>query len=572
MDIVIRGGTIVDGSGAAPYRADLRIADGRIVEIGDLRVDARAGAGAGAQAGAGASREIDAGGLYVTPGFVDIHTHYDPQVLWDPALTPSCWHGVTSVVAGNCGYSIAPTAPEGRATLLRTLDKVEDMRLATLEAGVCWDFETYPEYLDTVARLGTIVNFGGYVGHTAVRIYVMGDDAYERDATDDEIARMRAIVADSVRGGALGFSSDRAGFHLGDGGRPVPSIRASQAETEALMGVLGEIGQGVVHVAPGENYRWLYDFQPRLRRRLNWSSILTYPAAVSRADYRDKLADHLAGRAAGADVWVQVTCRPITQLIAMGEPTAFYAMGAFKELVARDQVGRRALYADRAWRDRVEADLASSGLLAARWGSTTVVDSPSRPDLVGRSVAAIASDQRCSPWDAMCDLAIADALATRFEITFANDDVDGVSNLLRSEGAIMGLSDAGAHVGQICDAVMPTDFLSRWVRDRGLMPMERGIRKLTGEIADVVELDGGRGYLRVGAPADVLVLDWDALSPGPVRRVHDMPAGGDRLIADVPTGIEHVMVNGIPIRRDGSALDEAETGRPGTVLRSRAPR
>ncbi len=560
MDIVIRGGTVVDGTGASGYRADVGIADGAIAEIGDI---GRSFDGA---------RVIDADGLLVTPGFVDIHTHYDPQVLWDPALTPSCWHGVTSVVAGNCGYSIAPTRPQGRATLLRTLDKVEDMRLATLEAGVRWDFETYPEYLDTVARLGTIVNFGGYVGHTAVRIYEMGDDAYERDATADEIARMRAIVAHSVRGGALGFSSDRAGFHLGDGGRPVPSIRASQAETEALMGVVGEIGRGVVHVAPGENYRWVYEFQRRLGRRLNWSSILTYPAAVSRADYREKLNDHLAGRAAGSDVWVQVTCRPITQVIAMSEPTAFYAMGAFKELVALDQAGRVHLYADDAWRDRVEADLASSGLLASRWDSTTVVESPARPDLVGRSVAAIAHEQRCSPWSAMCDLAIADALATRFEITFANDDVAGVTALLCGDGAIMGLSDAGAHVGQICDAVMPTDFLSRWVRDRGVMPMERAIRKLTGEIADVVELGSGRGYLRVGAPADVLVLDWDALESGPIRRVNDMPAGGDRLIADAPVGIEHVVVNGVAIRRDGVALDEAETGRPGTVLRSRAPR
>jgi N-acyl-D-amino-acid deacylase len=564
MAITIRGGTIVDGTGAPGYRADVRIDGGRIVEIGEL--------GEIGGTAVDGDRVIDAGGLLVTPGFVDIHTHYDPQVLWDQALSPPCWHGVTSVVAGNCGYSIAPACPEGRATLLRTLDKVEDMRLATLEAGVCWDFETYPEYLDTVARRGTLVNFGGYVGHTAVRIYVMGDDAYEREATDDEIGRMRTIVADSVRGGALGFSSDRAGFHLGDGGRPVPSIMASQAETEALMGVLGDIGQGVVHVAPGERYHWVYDLQQRIGRRLNWSSILTYPAAVARADHRVKLADHAAGRAAGADVWVQVTCRPITQVLAMSEPTAFYAMGAFKELVALDHADRHRLYADRGWRARVEADLETTGLLASRWETLTVVESASRPDLIGRSVAQIARERGGSPWDAMCDLAIADSLSTRFEITFANDDIEGVTSLMCADGAIMGLSDAGAHVGQICDAVMPTDFLSRWVRDRAVMPLEAGIRKLTGEIADVVDLTGGRGYLRVGAPADVLVLDWDALAPGPIRRVHDMPAGGDRLVADAPRGIEHMLVNGTPIRRDGRPLEQAETGRPGTVLRSRRAR
>src|SRR5262245_36454127 len=263
-EIAIRGGTVVDGSGAAPYRADVAIAGGRVTAI---------------EATLRAPRELDAGGRLVVPGFIDMHTHYDPQVLWDPGLTPSSWHGVTAVVAGNCGYSLAPTRPEGRGTLLRTLDKVEDMRLATLEAGVSWDFESYAEYLGAVARRGTHIHFGGYVGHTPVRIHVMGDEAYERPAREAEIRAMQALVADSIRGGALGFSTDRAGFHLGDGGRPVPSIAATQQETEALMGVTAAIGRGVVHVAPGEDFRWIYDFQRRLGRRLNWSALLTYPPA-----------------------------------------------------------------------------------------------------------------------------------------------------------------------------------------------------------------------------------------------------------------------------------------------------
>ncbi len=262
IELAIRGGMVVDGTGAPARRADVGIAEGKVVEIAETVRGAE---------------ELDARGRLVAPGFLDIHTHYDPQVLWDRALTPSSWHGVTGVVAGNCGYSIAPTRPGDRASLLRTLDKVEDMRVATLEAGVDWDFETYREYLDAVRRRGVAINFGGYVGHTPVRLYVMGDDAYERPATDDEIGRMQEAVADSIHGGALGFSSDRGGFHLGDGGRPVPSIAACQEETEALMGVVGELGFGVVHVAPGENFGWVYEFQPRLGRRLNWSSILTYP-------------------------------------------------------------------------------------------------------------------------------------------------------------------------------------------------------------------------------------------------------------------------------------------------------
>ena len=236
-DLAIRGGTVIDGTGNPGRRADLGIANGRITEI-DQTVKA--------------PKEIDATGRLVCPGFIDCHTHYDPQVLWDPWLSSSCWHGVTSVVAGSCGYSIAPTKAADRASLIRTLDKVEDMRVATLEAGVNWDFETYGEYLDVIQRRGLAVNFGGYVGHTAVRLYVMGQDAYEREATPEEINRMKAAVAEAIQGGALGFSTDRAGFHLGDGGRPVPSIAASQQETEALIGVTAEIGRGVVHVAPGE--------------------------------------------------------------------------------------------------------------------------------------------------------------------------------------------------------------------------------------------------------------------------------------------------------------------------------
>jgi N-acyl-D-aspartate/D-glutamate deacylase len=550
IELAIRGGMVVDGTGAPAYRADVGIAEGRVVEIGD--------AVRGAE-------ELDASGHLVAPGFIDIHTHYDPQVLWDPALTPSSWHGVTGVVAGNCGYSIAPTRPEDRASLIRTLDKVEDMRVPTLEAGVDWDFQTYAEYLDAVRRRGVAINFGGYVGHTPIRLYVMGDEAYERHATDDEVARMREVVADSIRGGALGFSSDRAGFHLGDGGRPVPSIAASQEETEALMGVVGELGQGVVHVAPGENYAWVYDFQQRLGRRLNWSSILTYPsAAVSRAPFRSKLADHRAGRAAGADVWVQVTCRPIEQAISMIEPTSFYTMGSFKELVALAHEDRPRLFADRGWRQRVQGDLDANGLLNTRWATMQVLESRTHPELVGRTIASIAAERGTSPFDALCDITVDDDCRTRVNITFANDEEDGVTELLQAEGCILGLSDAGAHVSQICDAVLPTDFLAHWVRDRGVMSTEAGIRKLTGEIADVLQID--RGYVRVGSPADLAVLDLAALEPGPIRRVNDFPAQGERLIADAPAGIAHVVVNGVPIRRDGRPVVEELASLPGQIL------
>jgi N-acyl-D-aspartate/D-glutamate deacylase len=449
---------------------------------------------------------------------------------------------------------------------LRTLDKVEDMRVATLEAGIAWDFESYAEYLGVIARRGTRIHFGGYVGHTPVRIHVMGEAAYERHASESEIEEMRRLVAASLRGGALGFSTDRAGFHLGDAGRPVPSIAASQEETEALMRVSAEIGQGVVHVAPGENYRWAYDAARRLGLRLNWSALLTYPAAVSsRSDYREKLAYHAAQRAGGSRVAVQVTCRPIVQQIDLREPTAFYTMGEFSELAALPPAARPKLFEDRGWRARVAAALDRSGLLSTRWDSVIVVESATQPGLLGRSIAAIARERGASPWEALCDIAVADRLATRVEIPFANDDVEGVTKLLQAEGCILGLSDAGAHVSQICDAVMPTDFLANWVRERGVMPLERAIYKLTGEIADVLGLD--RGRLRVGAPADVAVLDYERLAPGPLRRVRDMPGGGERLVADRPSGVDQVLVNGVAIRLGGKPVEIEPARLPGTVLR-----
>jgi N-acyl-D-aspartate/D-glutamate deacylase len=549
-EIAVRGGMVVDGTGAPARRVDVGIADGKVVEVGPSVRGAR---------------ELDATGMVVAPGFIDIHTHYDPQVLWDATLSPSCWHGVTSVVAGNCGYSIAPTKPGDRGSLVRTLDKVEDMRVATLEAGIDWDFETYGEYMDAVRRRGTLLNFGGYVGHTPVRLFVMGQEAYEREATDAEVAEMQRVVADSLRGGALGISTDRAGFHIGDGGRPVPSIAASQAETEALLRVTATLGQGIVHVAPGENYQWVYEFQKSIGRRLNWSSILTYPAAASaRGDFRTKLEAHLAGRSNGADVWVQVTCRPITQQVLMVEPTSFYTMGSFKELVALSHDRRADLFADRGWRARVQADLDANGLLTTRWESMALVESATHPELLGSTIGAIARARGTSPWDTLCDIAYDDKLATRVEITFANDDVEGVSRLLQGEGCIMGLSDAGAHVGQICDAVMPTDFMSKWVRDRNVMSMEAGIRKLTGEIGDVLCTD--RGYVREGSPADLVVFDWDTLATGPLRRVTDMPAHGERLVGDRPEGIAHVLVNGVPISVDGASTLDALDVLPGRTL------
>lgn len=552
-DLAIRGGHVVDGTGRPGRDSDVGITNGRISEIGP---------------GIRAESEIDASGRIVAPGFIDIHTHYDAQVLWDTSLEPSSHQGVTSVVAGNCGYSIAPTRARDRASLMRTLDKVEDIRVATFEAGVEWNFETYGEYLSVIEERGLGIHFGGFVGHTPIRLHVMGDDAYEREAKDDEIAQMQALVADSIRSGALGFSSDRAGFHLGDGGRPVPSMVASQSEVEALMSVTGELGQGVIHVAAGESFEWIYDLQRKLGRPINWSSILTYPATwKSRAPFREKLARHLTRRAEGADVSVQVTCRPIVQRIVMREPTSFYQMPSFAKLVATPEAEREKVFADPDWRAHVMTEFESGDWIDPGWATFTIAESSVHAELIGRSVLDLAKERGGTPWDIVCDLALEENLATRFEIVFANSDTEGVRELLQGEGCILGLSDAGAHVGQICDAVMPTDFLASWVRDRDLMSIEQGIHKVTGELARVVGLHD-RGTLVPGQVADVAVLDWNTLASGPERRAYDFPAGGEHLTADQPAGIDHVLVAGTPIRRDGESCLADLDSLPGQVLRS----
>lgn len=533
-ELVVRGGTVVDGTGAPPVEADVAIDGGRITSIGP---------------GLEGERVVDAMGAIVAPGFIDLHTHYDPQVLWDPQLSPSSQLGVTSVIAGNCGFSVAPCPPDLRGSMMRTLDGVEDMRVATLEAGIDWDFTTYPEYLAAVARRGTAINFGGYVGHTPVRLWVMGDAAYEREATPAEIDQMIQVVCDAIRAGALGFSSDRSPFHLGDGGRRVPSAVATQAELEAIWAAVGALGQGLLHVAPGEDYHWIYDAQPRVGRPVTWSAILAYDeSATSKAPWSGKLADHRAGLGRGADVHPQVTCRPITFQVSMADPTVLYMVPAFAAVVAADRVGRAAIYGQSDWRDTARAQIDSGRHVDVRWDRFTVAESR-QPAAIGRTVAAIAANTGSHPFDVALDLAVVDDLETRFTVVFANDDPAAIGALLSEPGCVLGLSDAGAHVSQICDAFMPLDYLAAWVRDRGVTSVESGVRRLTGELADLIGLRG-RGYLRPGAAADVVVLEWEELDAGPLRRVHDLPAGGDRLVADQPRGVRHILVNGNAIRLD----------------------
>jgi N-acyl-D-aspartate/D-glutamate deacylase len=470
-------------------------------------------------------------------------------------------------VAGNCGFSIAPVRGEHVALLAHTLQHVEDMSFETLSVGVPWgEFETFPQYLGAVEQRGTALNFGCYVGHTAVRMYVMGDDAYERPASDDELRRMAEVVAESMEGGAMGFATSASPTHNGDGGRPVPSRRADLAELRALLEPVRASGRGVVALLPGGvlSNEDVFALQQATGRPVTWTALLT----VKNFPYHEKMiAEHDEARSRGIEVWPQVSCRPLVFQLNMAEPFTLNSRSSFSSIMGYSREERMAAYRDPAWRASAWEELSGgAGGLPFNWPAVSVAESPGHPELVDRPVLELAAERGCTALDVMLDLSLEDDLKTRFWSVVANDDPDGIAWLLPRDGVLLGLADSGAHVSQLCDACFATDLLGNWVRDRGVMPLERAVHKLTGEPASVYGLSD-RGRLEPGKAADVCVFDYETIAPGPLRRVWDFPADGERLTADAPVGMTHVLVNGVPIRVDGAPARDGLEARPGKLLR-----
>ena len=558
-DLKIVGGTVIDGSGAERFRGDVALRDGCIAAVGEVS--------------GSAARTIDAEGCVVAPGFIDIHSHYDAQVMWDPMLTISPWHGVTSVVMGNCGFGVAPAKPDNRLLLMQMLENVEGMSLEALEEGLDGSrFESFAEYLDAIETRGTAVNVGAMVGHSAVRLDVMGLDSTERSARPDEVEAMARIVSEAIAAGALGFSSSTSRLRVGFAGKPVPSRLADMAsETIPLAEAVGRNGGGVVQITNGiEPDFAAFKKLARAAGTVTWTALLTRIGDDSLHErHREQAMRQYADR---LPIYPQVSCRPLTMEFQFAAPFPFDRLDSFKRATAADAEGKRQILADPAFRAAVKRELTEGAANEPQtWALVMALEAlevsacAERPEIEGRLVPEIAAEQGVDPLDLTLDLAVSSGLETRFRIPLANTNESAIAALLTEPFTVLGLSDAGAHASQLCDACFATHLLGRWVRDKGALTLEQAIDHLCTRPAAIFGL-AGRGRLAPGWAGDVVVFDPETVGPGPLERVYDLPAGADRLIS-IPTGVRAVVVNGTVLRRDNETMLGADDSMPGHLLR-----
>lgn len=553
-DLKITGGTIVDGTGKPGFTGDVGIKDGKVVALG--KVDGPA------------DTTVDATGQVVAPGFVDVHTHYDAQVLWDRMLSISPWHGVTTTVIGNCGFGVAPTHAAHRKMIMQTLEKVEGMSLEALEAGLgtAWPFETFPQYLDTLEKRGSAINIAALFGHTPLRLYVMGEESTERAATPDEIGKMKRLVHEAMEAGAIGFGTSVSVSHNGYAGKPVPSRQATVEEMDALVSVMGEMKRGLMQITIGRDFstRHMAEVSRKYNVPVTWTALLSH--LYGPGGHRKQLDLAAEQRKAGALVIPQVSCRPLNFEFTFAEPFIFDVMPFMNTLAQEDAKApgtRRRAYADPAWREKLRSEV--TPLFRNWWERVTVAWSPSHRELEEQPLGQAAASLGKDPVDLALDIALADDLQSRFRMAVMNFDEKEVAELITDPHTIIALSDAGAHASQLCDACYSTHLLAHWVRERGTFTLEQAVHNLTQRPAEMFGITD-RGVLAEGRPADVVVFDPKTVGPGPLKRVYDLPAGADRLVSEAH-GIAAVIVNGRMIRRDGKDVVADNDRMPGRVLR-----
>jgi N-acyl-D-amino-acid deacylase len=563
FDLLIRGGTVYDGSGLPGYRADVGITGDRIAAIGDLK-------------GQTAKQTIDAEGKIVSPGFIDAHTHMDAQVFWDPLGTCSCWHGVTSVVMGNCGFSLAPAPERDKAMVIHNLERAEDIPRAAMEAGIPWTWETYPQYLDAIDKLPKGINYSGYVGHSALRTYVMGERGLSEKANDDDLAGMKRALEDSLRAGAIGMSTSRSNSHRTPDGRPVASRFAEWSEIEALVGVMSKLKAGIFELA-----RESYDHDPEKRaeeqRRLKRLAVesgvpFTFGSSWYKRDATDIWRGHFdmvdTAIAEGAKMMIQGTSAWQSSL------RSFETLLPFDKMVIWSDFRKLPL----AEQEKGLRDPAMKKRLVDAVRNHQHVENPAFPNAFRRpidwnwvmpmeralppfrSVAQIAQEQNKDPVEVVIDMALEKHLKMFFIAPNNNEDQGYVLANIRHPHSVVTFSDAGAHVNTTLNP-MHTHLLGHWVRQAQQVTMEAAIRKITFDIASFWGL-AGRGLLREGYIADVVVFDPDTIAPAMPSVVRDLPSGAPRLLQKA-LGIQNTVVAGQIMLKNG----EHTGALPGRLLR-----
>ena len=555
-DFVIRNARIFDGLGNDPIEGDLGVRGGRIAGVGD---------------DVGAGREtVDAQGLALAPGIVDIHTHFDAQLTWDPWATPSVGLGVTTVVIGNCGFTIAPCRERDRDRTLRNLTHVEGMSLDALLAGVDWDFETYPQYLDMLERKGTVPNVASFIGHSSVRTWVLGEEASDRAATAAEVAEMKRVVAGAMEAGAVGFATSTLEQHNGENGIPMPSRLADDHEMRALTGALGDAGKGVFMLTKGmtTTVPWLESIAGHNGRPVMIAAMFIDPNDPERV-FRE-LSEIGEARGRSRELWAQVGCFPLGMEFTLRHPYPLEAFLAWRPAIVSE--GSEA-YLDvlrkPEFRNALKAE-ASTATVPNRFSYHTFetltlveVTRDRHSGYAGRRVADLAREQGKDPFDWLLDFALDDGLDALFDCKLFNTDEDRVKDLLRHPHATLGLSDAGAHLSFLCDAGFGLHLLGHWSRERGDVALPQAVALVTSRVADAYRIKD-RGRLVPGACADLLLFDPDTVGRGEKVRVRDLPTGATRVHTPA-AGVHGVWINGTRVAGESGPIEGA--GTPGSLLR-----
>jgi N-acyl-D-amino-acid deacylase len=558
-DLVIRNGMVIDGSGLPRFPADIGVRHGRIAAIGRIRERAR--------------EVVDADGQAVTPGFVDGHTHMDAQIFWDPLGTCSCWHGVTTVVMGNCGFTLAPCGKSERHLVVRNLERAEDIAAEAMDAGIDWTWTTFPEFLDRVDALPKGINYACYVGHSALRTYVMGERAFETAATEDDLRAMERELRDAIRAGAIGFTTSRSPSHETPDRRPVASRLATWEEVRRLVGVMGEMNAGLFELA-GERFsgdpEGLRAYHVRLRdlavesgRPVTWGLFSRRDDPEVWRTYLDLLEETAA---AGGRMFAQVHSRALAVVLSFKTTLPFDRLPVWKDLRAlpldeqtrrlRDPDLRRRLVEAARQRDERRAIGAEPRPAAYEW--IFVFDTVEGPH---RSVADVARERGLDPVEAMIALALETDLERFFLQPIANENQAHALELIKHPRTVVTFSDSGAHVSQIMDASLQTHLLSHWVRAKQALTLEQAVRMLSFEPATHWGF-ADRGLIREGLRADLLVFDPETIAPEMPEVAHDLPAGARRLVQRA-RGISATVVNGEIVLRDGKPSGAL----PGQLLR-----